>query len=431
MGHDRNKILFFLLTLICFTGCSNRSPEELLIKDIEDNYANLYVNNEPQKRAVIKELRNYFKEHKLNDENIAEIKKILHRLGDGHVVLFDERKEKKIRYRSGVDFFPGSNYIKSCESCRPLVPNDKWEVLEVNSSSLAEYFEINKYLVAASSDWGREYRLMRLLQENITKTKTNLKLKSSKGKIYFTDLIWKEVVPATPDCVRGARIDEFNFKLIVSNLWCLDESKGEQDRLLIYENFRNQFDQALNEATSKDNIILDLRENGGGGDYEVEYVLNAFFSRSVFMYHYKYLRKTRPGKRKHFEKFWPFMLDVWSKDEYQYTDLGHKPKKTFYENKLVTLISPGCFSSCETIASTLKLEKRSKIVGTKTHGGAGDPVIFAIAGTPYSINLPTCITWQESNEFFEGVGVLPDEIIYQNKKSIKDDVLNKAIGPAR
>ncbi len=428
MDHAHNKIFVFLLILICFTGCSGRSPEELLVKHIEDKYANLYVNNETKKRAALDELKGFLKDHKINDDNIVEIKKRLHKLSDGHVVLFDDRKEKNVRYNSGLVFIPGSNLVKSCESCRPEVKNDTWEITEINNAALSEYLEKDKYLVAASTDWGRQFRIMRLLQENNVKTDTFLKLKSSKGKVVSTHLSWSEVVPTTPDCVRGVRINENTFKVVVSSLWCDDTSKGPQDRLLIYENFRNQFDQALSEATAKDKIVLDLRENGGGGDYEVEYVLNAFFPKSVFMYHYKYLRKTHPGKRKHLEKYWPFKLDVWSKDEFQYTDLGHKPKKQFYENSLVTLISSGCFSSCETIASTLKLEKRSKVYGTKTHGGSGDPVIFPLSGTPFSVNLPTCVTWQENNEYFEGVGVLPDQVVLQSNKSLDDDVLNVATG---
>ena len=431
MDHARNKLVSVFILLLSLTSCTSRTPEEWLVNHLEEKYANLYVNGEPAKRAVIQELKTYFVDHKLNDENIDEVKKIIHKIGDGHVVIFDDRKEKNLHYTSGIVFFPGSNFIKDCDSCKPALKSDVWQIEEINNISLHDYLEKNKYSVAASTPRARDFRVLRGLQENTWRPEISLKLKSMKGKIITTSVSWIDPVKSAPDCVRGVRINENTFKIIVSSLWCEDSSKGNQDRLQIYENFRNQFNQAINEATQSDRIILDLRENGGGGDYEVEYVLNAFFSKSVFMYHYKYLRKTEPGKRKHLEKYWPFKLDVWAKDEFQYTELSHKPKKQFYDNKVTTLISPGCFSSCETIASTLKLEKRSKLIGSLTHGGSGDPVIFSVTGTHYSINLPACVTWQENNEYFEGVGVAPDLTVSQNHNSLEDDVLNAAIDPVR
>ena len=434
MDHARNKnfvLLLLLLMLGCLASCSSRTPEEWLVKHIEDKYANLYVNNEPAKRAALVELRTYLKDHKLNDENLSAIKKKLHKIGDGHLVMFDDRKDKNIRYLSGIVFIPGSNYVSSCANCTPELPKDTYQILQVNNLVLKYYLESQRNVVAASTEWGREYRIIRLLQENSDQPDTVLKLKNSKGKIVSTKLHWKKLEPLTPDCVHGERVDAKTFRISVMSLWCDDTSKTGQDRNQIYDNFKAQFDEAISEASAKDNIILDLRENGGGGDSEVEYVLNAFFAKSVFMYHYKYLRKTHPGKRKHIEKYWPFKLDLWSQEEFQYTDISRKPKKQFLDNKLIVLMSSGCFSSCETIASTLKLEKRAKIIGSQSHGGSGDPVIFAIKGTPYSLNIPTSVNWQENNEFFEGVGVRPDEGVFQRPNSRSDDVLSKAIDLVR
>lgn len=430
MDHARNKLIICFLFLI-LSACSSRTNEEQLLHQLEDKYANLYFNDEIHKRKVISDLREYFKTHKLNDDNIKEIHKILNRINDGHVVMFDDRKEKNQRFSSEVKFIIGSDLIESCSDCSPILLKDKYEILEVNNQSFKDFLMQKKYDVAASSDWGRYFRLTRLLLEKSDSEPTTLKLKNISGKIFTTKLNWKPVSEKPLVCVSGERLSPDVFKVHVANLWCDDSRGNGWSREQTYENFKNQFDTVMSNASENDRIIMELRENGGGGDEEVEYVLNAFNEKSVFMYHYKYLRKTHPGKRKWFEKFWPFKLSLWSDDEYQYTNLEHKPKKTFYKNKMVTMTSAGCFSSCETIASVLKNEKRSMVIGSATHGGSGDPVIFPIKGTPYSINIPTCVNWQLPGVPYEGVGVQPNIVIEQNPKIQEDNILKSAIDLTR
>lgn len=413
------------------SACSSRSPEEQLLYQIEESYANLYFNNEVHKRKVVSDLREYFKNHKLNDENIDEVRHLLHRLNDGHVVMFDERKEKNQRYTSQVKFLIGSDLIESCSDCSPVLTKNKYEILEVNGQSFEEFLLQKRYDVAASTEWGRYFRLTRLLQEKNDDTGTTLKVKNISGKIISTKLSWKPSEVKPLECVSGQRLAPDIFKVRVASLWCDDSLGSGWARDQIYNNFKNQFDNVMSAANENDYIIMDLRENGGGGDEEVEYILNAFNEKSVFMYHYQYMRKSHPGKWKWIEKIWPFKLPLWADDEYQYTNLDHRPKKTFYNNKVVTVTSAGCFSSCETIVSVLKNEKRSKIIGSITHGGSGAPVIFPIKGTPYSINIPTCVNWQAPGVPYEGVGVLPDITMEQNPKTKEDNVLQAAIDLVR
>ncbi|MBC7714644.1 MAG: hypothetical protein H7177_14960 [Rhizobacter sp.] len=427
MDHAHNKITKCFLLLLLLTSCSPR-PEKQLVSILENRYANLYVNDQRQKREVIKELATYLNDHKFNDKNLKEIKSLVHKINDGHVVLFDDRKDKNIVYSSGVHFIPGSIFIKDCADCSPSLAEDKYEISEVNGLPLKAWLEKEKFYVAASSPWGRHHRLINTLGTRADNQDITLKVKSSSGKIALTKLNWHVQSNTPPVCVSGQRLNENVFKINVDNLWCEDTTgKVPWSRDLIYSNFKKQFDDSTASIKENDRIIIDLRNNGGGGDSEVEYVLNAFNEKSVFMYHYKYLRKTNPGKRKWLEKFWPFKLDLWAKDEFDYTNLKNKPKKTFFDNKVVTMISAGCFSSCETIASALKLEKRSLVIGSRTHGGSGDPVIFPIRGTHYSINIPTCITWQENGRFYEGSGVHPDQEVLQSPILKTDNVLMTAI----
>lgn len=430
MDHARKKLLlcFLMLTL---SACSSKKPEERLISILEEKYANLYVNDESHKRAVISDLKEFLKNNKLVDANLGQINRRLNQINDGHVVMFDDRPENNQYFTSGLKFVIGSNLVESCLDCKPAFEKGKYEIQEINNRPYAEFINDNKDKVAASSEWGRSYRISRLLTAKGDAKETTLKLKNFNGKTVTTTLVWQKEIQKPLACVTAERLAADIFKVHVSNLWC-DETRGASwSREQIYTNFKNQFDTVMSSATDSDRIILELRENGGGGDEEVEYVLNAFNEKSVFMYHYKYLRKTHPGKRKWLEKFWPFKLSLWSPDEFQYTNIEHRPKKTFFKNKMSTMISAGCFSSCETIVSVLKNEKRSEVIGSKTHGGSGDPVIFTIKNTPFSINIPTCVNWQLPDVPYEGIGVQPNITLEQNPKYLEDNILKAAIDLTR
>jgi hypothetical protein len=282
--------------------------------------------------------------------------------------------------------------------------------------------------VAASTLWGRHYRVIHLLNLSKDKSVNSLLLESTSGEIVLTKLNWRVLKEIPPQCVSGERLKKDIFKLNILSLWCDDTTAAiPMGREQVYENFKEQFNTVISKINANDKVIIDIRENGGGGDKEVEYVLNAFNEKSVYMYRYKYLRKTHPGKRKFLEKFSPFNTELWSIDEYDYTNLEHRPVKTFFTNKVAVLLSAGCFSSCETIASAFKLEKRALLIGSRTHGGSGDPVIFPIKETPYSINLPTCVNWQKNDEVYEGIGVPPDLELGQDPSIKSDNVLARAI----
>lgn len=420
------KILFFSLIFL-FTSCAPK-PEVQLVNILEEKYANLYVNNEKQKRKVISDLKSFLQNIKLNDENINEVRRRIHQLNDGHVVLYDKRKEKNITYTNGVQFFPGSSFIARCNDCSPVIADGKYEILEVDDLPLRKYLEQKNLDVAASTPWGRHYRVIHLLNLSKDKSVNSLKLKSASGEILLTKLNWQVFKEAPPLCVSGERLKNDIFKINILSLWCDDATAATPlSREQVYENFKKQFNVIISGINDDDKIIIDIREDGGGGDKEVEYVLNAFNEKSIYMYRYKYLRKTHPGTKKILDKLWPFKTQLWSIDEYDYTNLAHRPAKTFFNNKVAVLISAGCFSSCETIASALKLENRAVVIGSRTHGGSGDPVIFPIKETPYSINLPTCVNWQKNGELYEGIGVLPDQELDQDPSIKSDNVLARAI----
>ena len=428
MGHVRYKLTIIIVMLFTLLSCKSERAEDHIIKLLEENYANLYINHVEEKREALRDFKEYLKTHSLNDDqNLQEIHTKINKMYDGHIILYDSRKEKNINYSSGIKFIPGSPFVKECDSCEPKIIEDKYEIIDINQRRLNDFFEKEKFSVPASTLHGRYFRIIRLLEKGPFHDEITLTLKSSTGKMLSTKIKWKQVVGSAHVCVSSERLTDNIFKLNIYSLWCDNERNGYLSDEKILANFKSQLDAAMEGAMSTDKFIIDLRENGGGGEFEVEYVLNTFFDKSVFVSNYKYLRKSHPGLKKNFERFWPFKLGLWSPEESDVTRPQNKPKKTFYTNKIVTLISAGCFSSCEIIASVLKSEKRSFILGSTTHGGSGDPVPFHLKGTPFSINLPTSIVFQKDGSPYEGLGVAPQKELFQNANEKGDTILENAI----
>ncbi len=415
---DYKKNLLLLGLVFLFTAC--QKPEELLISLLKNQYANLYVNNEPHKREVIQQLETYFKTHSLSSENEHDISLFLNQINDGHVHL--KNKLAAPSKHSDLKMVPGTFFIKECEnSCIPKIPEGKYEILEVDGMPFSRWLSLNEREVYASSPWGRRFRTSRLLTSNKLLNHYSLKYKNTKGVVFSSQVISQLIDRSIDKCVEGKRLNPKTFQIIIKTLWC------DNNRLDLTKNFISEWDKMAERISAQDKIIIDLRENNGGDDKELMYALNAFIKNAAPIYHYQYLNVNQPGKLEKIMHLLPFKFKLWGPKGIDYIDTSLKPKHTFYENKLSVLISAGCFSSCEGLAAGFKNLTRAKLWGTKTHGGAGEPVFFDIPKTTYSINLPTCVTWQGNKELIEGIGVSPHQTFEDSLNLPGDALLSAAI----
>lgn len=426
MVRDRNQLFLILIGGLILTSCQ-RKPEAELVHLLKNKYSNLHVNGHGNKEKAIDELAQYLNNHPLNDENIQEISKKLHKINDGHVVFFDSRAQNNQEFTSGVKFYKGSSYIESCAECTPVLAKEKYSIVAINNAPVEKYYYDNHDLVSASTQWGREFKLLRLIAVSKHPEVKKITLRDSKQKIYNVILNWKSMdKDFHNECISSQRVSDNFVKIDINNLWC-DLGDGSSPRLQLIKNFEDQWQKAISLVKKNDSILLDLRENGGGGDEEVEYVLNTFLNKSVELYKYQFLKKTDPIRLNRLSHLIQFGSQLWSESEYMFTNLEKAPGYKLFNNKLTIMTSAGCFSSCEAIVSVLKNQKRAFVVGSKTHGGAGAPEEYKLHNSPYSVGLPSCLTWQENGLLYEGVGVYPDIDINQRPETPEDSVLQKAI----
>lgn len=158
------------------------------------------------------------------------------------------------------------------------------------------------------------------------------------------------------------------------------------------------FCKALEKIRNARAIIVDLSNNYGGNPYFEAFVCSFFFRDSTHLY------------------------DVYSRKDdsiYQFWTTKQIDGPRFADIPAFVITSENTFSAGEAFAYDLQVNKRAKIVGQQTSGGANPCASFFINDNlkvfiPVSkvINLITRSNWEE-------IGVIPD-IIVPNKKEIRE-----------
>lgn len=398
------KILF-----ICFLlfSCQKKSDSQRLVQLIEDNYANMVVNGEANKRVVLQQIKEYSKKNELNHIQFDSFKSHLHQMRDGHLTLVKKKMSPVI---SSLDFHPGSLMVKSCFQCVPALPEGKYSIESIDHLSINEYFLKNKWSISASTEMARRFRVIRNITNAIVIVK-NARGESIEIKVPARD----HINTSHSHCVQSVRLDTNLYYIQLNSFWCQNQNEPNENRAMILQRFTQQWHQSIKNINSKDEIILDVRENGGGGDAELNLVLSQFLEGGLTLYKFQYLKKTHPGLSKLFagKGFAPVETAI-------------LPLNTeVLKNRLRLLISPGCFSSCDLLARILKREQRALLIGEPTHAGIGDPVVYPL-NDEFDVIIPTCTVSSLEGEPFEGVEVQPDLFVTQDLNEKGDTVLIKA-----
>lgn len=219
-----------------------------------------------------------------------------------------------------------------------------------------------------------------------------------------------------------------------------------------YKKFYKESFKTLNTLKTK-NLILDLRDNGGGRINETNYLYSYLTE-----HHYNLLEKSEVnnslpvfkdliGKENSiFQKasaivFSPIIIafDLLSTKKHEgkfYYNLGYskkiKPKKLNYKNELFVLINGNSFSASSLISTHLKANKRAIFVGEETGGAyngcvAGMYKIFEMPTSKLKIRMGLMQIEAPFKQNPDGFGIKPDvEILptIENRKQNKDAELD-------
>ncbi|MFT6070417.1 MAG: hypothetical protein ACJAT2_000783 [Bacteriovoracaceae bacterium] len=359
------KTILFSISLF-LNGCFFKSEEAVLIDTLKNKYSNLKV-NKAHKDQVIASIEALSKDKKLKD-HLPLYQSLIQKMGDGHLVL-EEKKDFKEEY-----FQVELNIQKKVFAKIPGEVEFK-EVLKIDSLPVEKWVEKHSHFISASSVHGKRYRTLKMI-ESRKEGLFNVESLSLKDDSLLR--LEKKKKPSKQPCVSGYPYNEKSYVIKVNSFWC--EGKSDK-RKEVFQNFKKPLDRQIKAAGPYEKIILDLRDNGGGADDEVRYLLGHMISKKAYLYSFQFV-----GKKKITEYIEPLP-----------TSLGHKI--------ITVLINGGCFSACEVVAGVLKDSESRNLVGERTHGGAGDPLKEEFSNSV--LTYPSCLVWRKNGSLYEGVGVMP------------------------
>ena len=174
-------------------------------------------------------------------------------------------------------------------------------------------------------------------------------------------------------------------------------------------------DDIMREVKTGNNLILDLRGNGGGYIKTLERLTGYFFENDIKIAD----RKGREGSKKESE---PMMAKSRGAD--------------VYKGKLVVLIDAESGSASEIFARLVQLEKRGTVIGDVSAGAVMQSVrISGTVGADRQIFYGTSVTNADvimsDGKSLEHIGVKPDELIIPTAEGLakrSDAVLAFALG---
>ena len=258
------------------------------------------------------------------------------------------------------------------------------EILKIDGVDAFDYFEsINKIYARGSLQANNIINMYYLLSGEIGSTLV-LKVKDN-------------------NCTKDVEIIRNNDVPFVHSLTNWDPaivSRIEKDKLIIkittFEDSRivPEFDKIIESINNSVlEVVLDLRSNLGGKDSISNHVISRFIDKEAQSPIWKF-RNISPALRKwgHEEKW----------DE-TYTMIQPFDGKR-YLGKLSILCNGGTSSSAEDIAIALKYAGRAKIIGEKTAGSAGNPLITQLPGGGM-VRVSTFRALTPKKEEYVGIGI--------------------------
>ncbi len=184
-----------------------------------------------------------------------------------------------------------------------------------------------------------------------------------------------------------------------------------------------EFDGVFEQIRRARGLILDVRRNGGGSTGNGYAILSRLVDQSV--------PGSRWKSRKHIAAY-----KAWGRDE-QWEEGSHgtiEPhEKNHYAGPVVVLTGPRTASAAEDFVVAFHASGRGKVVGQRTLGSTGQPLMVQLPGGGGARICTKRDTYPDGREFV-GIGVIPDVEIEPSRQDIaaqRDVVLETGIEEVR
>jgi C-terminal processing protease CtpA/Prc len=196
--------------------------------------------------------------------------------------------------------------------------------------------------------------------------------------------------------VHRSRVIEVNDKLMI---WKLPAFRLPE----------SEIKHQLNSARKHDTLILDLRDNHGGNEDDLRWMIGSFFDHDVIV------------------------GEMMQRDKHEPLSAPSLRKQSF-TGKLYVLVNSSSASAAEVFARTVQLQKRGTVMGDETAGavGRGKSILLhggPLSGLAYGLEVTVARLKLPDGTDLEGRGVKPDLKIIPRSLDLaahRDPVLSAA-----
>ncbi|UCH15081.1 MAG: hypothetical protein JSV22_03725 [Bacteroidales bacterium] len=209
--------------------------------------------------------------------------------------------------------------------------------------------------------------------------------------------------------------EPFSFKVLDNNIGYL-----QIHNFVINDVYIPKFDSIYAQILKTDGLIIDVRNNFGGATQMTQYVLKHFTSEKIGTV--DWVSPMNIGAY----KAWG-MNNKWH--EVKGPEIEPFTDRTIYTKPLNVIADESSFSGAEDFCFGFLTMKRGKLIGGKTAGSTGSPIMFSVLGEDLVLICSKKDIFPDGTEFV-GYGIEPDievNVTIDDIKNGKDKALNIAL----
>lgn len=227
------------------------------------------------------------------------------------------------------------------------------------------------------------------------------------------DGIQREIIYQRKDNRFYQTLKSIDYKLLDDNVAHLQINNFASQKVV------SEFEKIFPKIQQSNALIIDLRNNGGGNTKFALEIL-AYLTDKEFI-------KTKWKTRIYLPVFrsWKMLLNGWYSNENQFL-LNQKEN---FSKPIALLIGPRTFSTAEDFTVMFRELGLGKIIGEKSAGSSGNPLVIALPGGG-NAKICTKVNTYKNGKEFVGVGIIPDIAVSQTISDFRqgtDTALVKAV----